>query len=166
MLVRKPLTATIHSDPATNEVQTEFSFDTGKPLPWSADVLIVWCRDCFPDGDDLGRYPDFVASVMKRLQPALDVYRLDRIADGAATCDQDGVTEITKRERTWVLEKIKEGRFPAPLYSGNKKVWLRDEVQLANARIIAGDTQQVRERRADNTHRPLNRHERRKAAKV
>lgn len=165
MLITVPYVATIHAGDSGAEVQ--FSFDTDKPIPWLMDVLLVWCHDCYPNEADhnLEAHAGLLEGIKGRLRKSADTHRANRIAAGAKMLTLESVAAVLLRERTWIQEQINAGRFPEAMYSGNKRVWLEEEVRHAAARIVCEDTAKASERNHENRHRPLNRHERRKAAK-
>jgi predicted DNA-binding transcriptional regulator AlpA len=163
-LIIEPKTVTLHATDDPDELTFTYHWeDIGEPLPWGMDVNVLVC-DCVPNPTSPDVLDRAFNKIRNAIQPALDAYRFDQIKNGATTVDRDRVCELLGRENTWLDERIKEGRFPRALYIGNKRVWLEDEVQLAKARIIAEDSAAAAKRTASSRHRPLNRHERRKAA--
>jgi predicted DNA-binding transcriptional regulator AlpA len=104
--------------------------------------------------------------IRNAIQPSLDAYRVQKISEGAKTIDHDQVCELLGCGNTRLDELIKDGRFSRALYIGNKRVWLDDEVLLAKAEIIAEDSAAALKREAAKTLGPMNRYERRKAAKA
>ena len=171
MLNIEPKLVCVHKS-REGQLNVQFEFDEAAPLAWGEEVGVTWCTTCFPgngehSADELGKLFD---GIRARLQPAYDAHRVAAIGDSVAPgdraklLDRSEVLAAISRENTWLSERISEGRFPQPMFSGNKRVWLADEVALANARIIAVDTARARGKEAAKTHRPLNRHERRKLA--
>jgi predicted DNA-binding transcriptional regulator AlpA len=165
-LIIEPKTVTIHATKDPNKLTVTYHWeDINEPLPWGVDVNVLWC-DCVPNPlapDVLQRVFD---DINNAIQPALDAYRADQIFRGATTLTPDEVFKTLGRENTWLDERIADGRFPRPLYNGNKRIWLEEEVMTAKARMIAEDSAAAARREAAKKNRPLNRHEKQKIAKA
>ena len=144
-----------------------FNFNVTEPLPWRAEVDMAMCSDCFLGSDEErdmspAESAALAAEIEKiegELQKSNAAWVFDRIAAGEATMTEEGVLAIAPFGHSHLNKLRKEGRFPQPVLSAGKNIWLASEVRLALAKIAAGDTE-----RAAARQRPLNRHERRKLA--
>ena len=153
----------------------EKNFDTGTPIAWSMPVLYKLCDgdDCFPETWQDQHREEFerivaavTVQVSQELVEANNAWVIQRIRAGEPILTR---TDIVGRPGkrgvapfgSTHLDDLRDARrFPEPVIMAGKAVWLQSEVNAALARIAAEDTATPNDR-----IRPLNRHERRKAAK-
>lgn len=133
-----------------------------EPLSWGEDIDVIYCDKCFGDeleSEEVDALQAVLVEIRTALQPALNEYRLDRIKYGAPVIDKGEVCKRCPGMGTTRLQNlINEGRFPDGMTIGNRRIWLEEEVAPAYARIVAEDTKA-------GVTRPLNRYEKRAAAK-
>ena len=152
---------------ANGGLKHTFNFDVTEPLPWRAEVDMAMCSDCFLGSDEerdmspaeSAALAAEIEKIQGELQKSNAAWVFDRIAAGEAIMTEEGVLAIAPFGHSHLNKLRKEGRFPQPVISAGKNIWLASEARLALAKIAAGDTE-----RAAARQRPLNRHERRKLA--
>jgi hypothetical protein len=133
----------------------------GENYKYNAPVMAALCECAGAVSDD------DLAALVKEAQELLmpdDVRRQLAIAKRETYMSREDVLAAMCIKNTKLQDLTNAGRFPAPRFMANKRVWIESEVYAARDRITAEDTAAEAARVHAKTHRPTNRHERRKAA--
>lgn len=157
-LILEPRTVTVHAGEGGKLTFTWGWPEWQEPLPWGEPVSVLWCTEC-PIPDELSR--DALADVFARIEAALrprwDAWRIERIAAGDETVDRDGALALLDVSNSWLHEMIRQRKVPEALRYGGRRIWLKDELLLAKARIVAESTSDAQ--RVEQMRRvPVNRH--------
>ena len=158
---------------STDGLTHRYSFDVTEPMPWRAEVDMAMCPDCFLGGaeerdlspEESDAIAARVALIEGELQKSHNAWAFDQIERGAATLTESQLLERAKKTNTFAKtrldELIRDGKFPQPIWSSGRKVWIEREAMDAIARVAAMDTEG---RGSLRKVAPMNRYERRKLA--